>query len=349
MTERISISPEVARHIILPATVRELGREAILSSFDDDPLLHMQLARVYDEKTNEIFSVLSLSDGDQIAFVRRGKKDVPIITLHGNPGSRRGPLTNAGEAYRLGLDVITPDRWGYGLSTRKRGRNIASFAVGVVAIMNALEISQACVSGRSGGGPVALACAALYPDRFVNVGLLASVAPPQYLEDVWSKGMAASNRQVYEIATELSAAEAYVANIANLVKDDPRALLKILDQEGVLTPSDHETLLHGQANIMGRAHREGLRDFGWADGIVAVKSHDWGFDPRDVTQPVFMWHGDDDKCVPISHSEWYEANLPNAKLTVARGEGHFGASDAWADVAIQQREHFRQIQAPATT
>ena len=179
--------------------------------------------------------------------------------------------------------------------------------------------------------------------------MLAPVAPPTGLGEVWADGMADGNRHAYEIANELSAAEAYVTDITEQIEKDSRALLKILSNEGLLTPSDDQSLLFGQHILVSNGHKEGLRNLGWADGIAAIKNPEWGFKVKDVKQPVFIWHGADDKCVPLSHSEWYEANLPNAELTVERGKAHFGIADAWVSIAVRQRHNFIELQANAVT
>jgi pimeloyl-ACP methyl ester carboxylesterase len=94
----------------------------------------------------------------------------PLITLHGTPGSRLGHWRDPGIYARYGLRRITYDRAGYGGSTRLAGRTIADVTGDVAAIADALGIGSFAISGGSGGGPHALACAALLGDRVTLPG-----------------------------------------------------------------------------------------------------------------------------------------------------------------------------------
>jgi pimeloyl-ACP methyl ester carboxylesterase len=90
-----------------------------------------------------------------------------VFWLHGSPniGSPPEPLFAAAEAN--GLRWVSYDRPGYGGSGPHDGRTVASAAADVAAIADALGIGRFAVLGHSGGGPHALACAALLPERVI--------------------------------------------------------------------------------------------------------------------------------------------------------------------------------------
>jgi pimeloyl-ACP methyl ester carboxylesterase len=92
---------------------------------------------------------------------------VAVFWLHGSPnmGSPPEPLFAAAEAN--GLCWVSYDRPGYGGSGPHDGRTVASAAADVAAIADALGIGRFAVLGHSGGGPHALACAALLPERVI--------------------------------------------------------------------------------------------------------------------------------------------------------------------------------------
>ena len=69
------------------------------------------------------------------------------------------------------------DRPGYGASTARLGRDVASAADDVAAIAEALGIDRFAIMGHSGGGPHALACGALLPDRVLGVVCVSGTAP----------------------------------------------------------------------------------------------------------------------------------------------------------------------------
>ena len=77
----------------------------------------------------------------------------------------------------LGVCFVTHDRAGYGRSSRRRGRRVADAIDDVIAIADELGFDRFAVTGGSGGGPHALACAALHPDRVVRATCGVGVAP----------------------------------------------------------------------------------------------------------------------------------------------------------------------------
>ena len=58
---------------------------------------------------------------------------------------------------------ISYDRPGYLASTSRPGRDVASAAADSASVADALGVAEFAVMGHSGGGPHALACAALLP------------------------------------------------------------------------------------------------------------------------------------------------------------------------------------------
>ena len=119
--------------------------------------------------------------------------DRPIFLLHGTPGSRLGPHPRSSVLHRLGVQLIAFDRPGYGESDRMAGRQVADVAADVLAIADAYGLDRFAVVGRSGGGPHALACAALLPERVTRAAVLVGLAPHGAAGLDWFDGMAESN------------------------------------------------------------------------------------------------------------------------------------------------------------
>ena len=105
-------------------------------------------------------------------------RGVPVVIHHGTPGSSLlyEPHVRDAEEQR-DHPALAYDRPGYGGSTRQPGRSVADCAADVAAICDALGIDRFCTWGISGGGPHALATAALLPERVAAAAALASVAP----------------------------------------------------------------------------------------------------------------------------------------------------------------------------
>src|ERR1700685_1813182 len=88
---------------------------------------------------------------------------LPVLVYNGSPGSRHLSPAALRLAGPKGLRLIGVDPPGYGGSTAQPSRRISRRASDVAAIADALGITRLAVWGISGGGPLALACAALLP------------------------------------------------------------------------------------------------------------------------------------------------------------------------------------------
>jgi hypothetical protein len=65
---------------------------------------------------------------------------------------------------------------------------------------------------------------------------------------------------------------------------------------------------------------------GWDWVIDDYRSYlqPWGFDPRDITVPVFIWQAGLDVNVPPVHGRWLAENIPGAELRFVSDESHLG-------------------------
>jgi pimeloyl-ACP methyl ester carboxylesterase len=122
--------------------------------------------------------LVTLPDGRTLAYLDGGDPDgYPVIGLHGTPGCRLNRLPDDSVYARAGVRYITTDRAGFGQSSRHRGRLVADEAADVRALADALGLDRFSVVGGSGGGPHALACAALLADRVERVACQSGLAP----------------------------------------------------------------------------------------------------------------------------------------------------------------------------
>ena len=73
------------------------------------------------------------------------------------------------------------------------GRKVADCAADIAAVCDSLDIERFCVWGVSGGGPHALAAAALLPDRVIAAAALAPCAPYDAEGSDFLEGMGEQN------------------------------------------------------------------------------------------------------------------------------------------------------------
>jgi pimeloyl-ACP methyl ester carboxylesterase len=279
----------------------------------------------------ESLLTFQLSDGRQLAYACWGDPDgFPVLALHGTPGCRLERWPDDELYRRLGVCLITHDRPGYGQSTRRRGRRIADEAGDVEALADELGLEQFAVTGASGGGAHALACAALLPDRVVRAACVVGVAPlgdPGLGHDDWLAGMDPENVKEFGWVQAgedvlLRELEAEHAKIAARVADDPSAVLGDFD----LSEADRKELMRKErVQVIRESWAEhSVRGVGgWADDDLA-HMRPWGFDVRELTVPVLIRYGATDVLVPPAHGEWLAAHVPGSVVKVDGVAGHLG-------------------------
>lgn len=177
---------------------------------------------------------VTTDDGRQLAVDVTGAPDgYPVFLLHGTPGSRNGPKPRGIVLYRLGLQLICYDRPGYGGSDRNEGRTVRDAAGDVAAIADKMGINRFAVVGRSGGGPHALACAAVMPERVSSTAVLVCLAPSSDAVGLdWYHGMSRQNVQEYGTAdVDVQALLTNLKARAEQAQRDPRRFIGLIESE----------------------------------------------------------------------------------------------------------------------
>lgn len=257
----------------------------------------------------------------------------PVFFLHGTPGSRVGPLPRGLRLYELGVRLITFDRPGYGRSDRLMSRVVADVVPDVCTIADELGIDRFAVLGRSGGGPHALACAAMLPQRVTRAGVLVTLAPWAAQGLDWFAGMADSNvREYTTAATDPEVLTARLMQAADEIRANPASHVATLSPE--MTEADRRVVSDaGIRALLAENYAEALRGSadGWIDDAIAFRSP-WGFDLTDIQVPVLLWHGQDDVFSPVGHARWLANQIPNAIMSIRPASAHFDALTVMPDV-----------------
>lgn len=102
---------------------------------------------------------------------------VPVVELYGTPSTRLRRPDQVAAMEESGVRVLMADRPGYGGSTRQPGRTVADFVRDVEVLADSQGWERFAVVGGSGGGPHALACAALLAERVTRCAVLSGVRP----------------------------------------------------------------------------------------------------------------------------------------------------------------------------
>lgn len=247
----------------------------------------------------------------------------PLLFHHGTPGAavRFDALVDAAEQH--GLRTICYSRPGFGESTPQPGRTVADAASDVAAILDALGCDSFTTIGWSGGGPHALATAALLGDRCRAAASVAGVAPYDAEGLDWLDGMGAEN--VQEFGAAARGADAVTDFLEPAVQGmDQLTGAQVADALGSLaSPVDVAALDGPMAEYLAAEFRHAVAQgiTGWRDDDLAI-CRAWGFDPADVSVPVAVWQGRADRMVPYAHGGWLAARLPSPRVHLFEDEGH---------------------------
>jgi pimeloyl-ACP methyl ester carboxylesterase len=267
---------------------------------------------------------LRVPDGRSLDVYLDGPEGgTPLVFHIGTPGVGLpfGPFVET--LARRGLRYVSFSRPGYGSSTRRAGRDVASVVEDTEAVLDAIGAERCYVVGWSGGGPHALACAALLADRVLATATIGGVAPYPAEGLDWTAGMGAENVEEFGAALtgpdELIAFKERWAPIMRAVTAD-----QVADNFGDLIDDvDRAALTGAFAGWMAAQFREAVRlgYWGWFDDDMAF-TRPWGFELDEIQSPVFIWQGGHDRMVPFAHGAWLAAHIPGARPRLLAEHGH---------------------------
>ena len=263
---------------------------------------------------------VTTSDGRTLAVQDAGDRDGRPVMVHvGTPGGRRlyGPRTLA-DAERRELRLISYDRPGYGDSTPQPGRSMADCASDVRMICAALGIDRLAMWGLSGGGPHVLACAALLPDLVTAAASLASLAPYDAEGLDWLAGFSPGAVDEARLTlTDQAEARALFHQEREEILAAPPAQVALDFQ--ARSPGVDLALLTDEAVCIQQALAPGIEG-SWDDCVAQLTP--WGFDVAQISIPVLLLHGGQDRSVPFSHGQWLASHIPGAQTWFFADEGH---------------------------
>ncbi len=272
--------------------------------------------------------------GRRLGFAEFGPPDGrAVFWLHGTPGARRQvPEEARALAPEMGLRIIGVDRPGIGSSTPHLYPNVLGFAADLAVVADRLGVEEMAVIGLSGGGPYALALAHDCPDRVVATAVLGGVAPATG-PDAIAGGVLSLGMRLAPLVARTHVPTGMV--LTGAVRLARPVASPGLDLYARLSPAGDRALLRRpdlKAMFLDDLLNGSRKQLSAPLADVVLFTRDWGFRVGDVRVPVRWWHGDADHIIPFAHGQHMVDLLPDASLTVLRGESHLGGLGAGPEV-----------------
>lgn len=251
--------------------------------------------------------IIEADDGRALAFCQWGEPaGRPVWFLHGSPGCRLLRPADVDFA-GLGVRLLTYDRPGYGRSDRRLGRSVADTASDVAAISDYLSLHEFAVVGVSGGGPHALAVAAVQTGRVTRCATINGLGPPDAVDLDFFGGMDSAEVAEWRALTE---PDRDVAGILRGMHEWIHTLSVRRDMpvtvQDMLVTGFTEALTAGAGGLL--------------DDYLALSSA-WGFELSDVRCATTVLAAEEDRNVPPAHGRWLVDHLARAALVTVPG-GH---------------------------
>jgi len=248
--------------------------------------------------------------GEKIHYVDQGKGSA-ILMIHGASGNLGDMELRLAPALRAaGHRVITVDRPGLGLSSRKaEGLNeITAQAEIMVGLLDALDVQSPTVVGHSLGGSVALAMAVNHSDRVGGLVDISGVSHAWEGDLWWAHSLAGVPVVGWFFCNALMpivGLALYEASVAGTFAPEAPVpnYSESTQTKMIMRP---KTFCNNSSDV--RALRDGVR------GINA------GY--AGLTEPFEVVFGTEDYVSPDLHAVGMKAEAPGANVTLIDGAGH---------------------------
>ena len=275
--------------------------------------------------------VVRLADGRDLGFTERGDPHgLPVLFFHGF-GTTRVVCPPGDSAQRLGVRLISVDRPGLGLSHAQPGRRLLDWPRDVAEFTQLLGIDRFAIVGWSGGGPYALACARMLPERVSSVALVSAPAPlaasseAGYLRPFDRRAVRAADHAPWVIRLAMwhwgrgqrrDAEGFFERSVADMCDADQAVLAE---------PELRGRMIANSAEL----YRQGGRGM-YDEALVLARP--WGFELTDLRTSIDIWHGVRDEVVPLPMANHLTEAIPNARLRLFPEEGHHLLYTHWPKI-----------------
>lgn len=271
--------------------------------------------------------IFRLADNRDLSYCTYGPGDgQPVLYFHGTPSSRLEPSLLTGYGIDIDLlllkyklQLIAIDRPGMGLSSFNPKGDFISVAKDVNLLLENLKIKQCKVLCWSGGGPFALALANEYKEVIQAVYIITGFTLSFGADEIFKKMH--GNKLYFGTAKYIPGLLRWIMKLVagkKPTKPIPQIISKLPDVDHKLM-ADVEKLKQVSATTLQEACRQGSRG---AVYEAQLYFEDYGFELKEIPQPVHFWWGGEDNAVIRLHVQAVEQQVQNHIMHYKQNEGH---------------------------
>jgi pimeloyl-ACP methyl ester carboxylesterase len=275
---------------------------------------------------------LALNDGRKLGFAEYGNPEgKAVFHFNGSGGSRLEYPADQSILSDLGIRFITTDRPGHGISDPQPERKLLDWPGDISQLADHLSIERFYVQGWSAGGPHALACAYLLPERVLAGALISGLAPPDRPQPY--EGLPFQNRMLMTVGRSMPSFVYLLRRIMRpMIMSDPENAGKKL--AATFPEVDRQVIEDfGYQKLLVIDIQEGYRQ-GWqgpAQDDIIINTP-WGFNIEEIKVRFDIWQGGLDKNVPLNQGQYQHELLPNSRLTVLKDQAHVYLLSHWREI-----------------
>lgn len=248
--------------------------------------------------------------GEEVAY-RRGGEGPVLLLLHGIAGSS-GTWIPAMQLLQRHFTVLAPDFLGHGKSAKPLGDySLGSHASGMRDFLHVLAIERATVIGQSFGGGVALQFAYQFPELCERLVLVDAGGLGR--EVSWMLRLSTLPAAEYVMPVLFpSFARSWGDSVARFLTDrgvrNARAAEMWRSYRSLTAPDNRQAFVRTMRAVI---------DPGGQSVSALTRLY------LAAQMPTLIVWGDKDRIIPVEHAYQAHEAIPNSRLEVMEGVGHF--------------------------
>lgn len=226
---------------------------------------------------------------EQIYYVQQGEQGLPVLFIHGAGGSHL-IWWNQVRALAPTAQAVALDLPGHGKSSPGGRDTVLAYSDAVLRFLDARGFDRAVVAGHSMGGAITQMLALTHPDRVAGLALIGTGARLRVLPAILDGILSPVD---FDNTVRLIVENAYAPGL------DPDLRRRAEEELRACAPA----VTHGD--------------------YVACNGFDVIARVGEIHAPALVLCGREDKMTPVKYSEFLASRLPNARLVMVEGAGHF--------------------------